>query len=157
MVMLYCFEQEVLCLQWYFGCQICVEQFSDGWSSKFVLLYPPIQICLLMQKKKIVFVIIRARWLITQIPSRRARITLSVFDFNSFRLFLLRDVSNLTMGVISNLVMWPHVSSMLVLQFKRNGGAYLHDLGSTHGTFVNKNQVSLLFIMNLLSNAWQIF
>ncbi|KAL6961098.1 hypothetical protein U1Q18_038863 [Sarracenia purpurea var. burkii] len=28
-----------------------------------------------------------------------------------------------------------------VLQFKRNGGAYIYDLGSTHGTFVNKNQV----------------
>ncbi|XP_028060040.1 kanadaptin-like isoform X2 [Camellia sinensis] len=28
-----------------------------------------------------------------------------------------------------------------VLQFKRNADAYLYDLGSTHGTFVNKNQV----------------
>lgn len=30
---------------------------------------------------------------------------------------------------------------LLVIQFKSSGEAYLYDLGSTHGTFINKNEV----------------
>ncbi|KAL8461515.1 hypothetical protein ACS0TY_032844 [Phlomoides rotata] len=36
-------------------------------------------------------------------------------------------------------ISWFHV----VLQFKSNEGAYLYDLGSTHGTFINKNQLKV--------------
>ncbi|GAV60086.1 FHA domain-containing protein/BLOC1_2 domain-containing protein [Cephalotus follicularis] len=36
-----------------------------------------------------------------------------------------------------------------VIQFKRNGDAYLYDLDSTHGTFVNKNQVEKRVYMDL--------
>lgn len=32
---------------------------------------------------------------------------------------------------------------MSVLQFKSNEGAYLYDLGSTHGTFINKKEVKI--------------
>lgn len=36
-----------------------------------------------------------------------------------------------------------------VLQFKSNGDVYIYDLGSTHGTFVNKNQVKKRVYVNL--------
>ncbi|CAH9084347.1 unnamed protein product [Cuscuta europaea] len=36
-----------------------------------------------------------------------------------------------------------------VLQFKGSGDAYLYDLGSTHGTFINKNQVKKRAYMEL--------
>ncbi|KAH6791897.1 SMAD/FHA domain-containing protein [Perilla frutescens var. hirtella] len=36
-----------------------------------------------------------------------------------------------------------------VLQFKNDGGAYLYDLGSTHGTFINKNQVKKRIYVDL--------
>ncbi|XP_016445189.1 uncharacterized protein LOC107770402 [Nicotiana tabacum] len=36
-----------------------------------------------------------------------------------------------------------------VLQFKGSGNAYLYDLGSTHGTFINKNQVEKRIYMEL--------
>ncbi|KAL6553077.1 hypothetical protein OROGR_006919 [Orobanche gracilis] len=36
-----------------------------------------------------------------------------------------------------------------VLQFKSNGGAYLYDLGSTHGTSINKSQVKKRVYMDL--------
>ncbi|KAL8471860.1 hypothetical protein ACS0TY_029193 [Phlomoides rotata] len=36
-----------------------------------------------------------------------------------------------------------------VLQFKSNEGAYLYDLGSTHGTFINKNQVKKRIYVDL--------
>ncbi|KAF5748898.1 kanadaptin [Tripterygium wilfordii] len=36
-----------------------------------------------------------------------------------------------------------------VLQFKRSGDAYLYDLGSTHGTFINKKQVQKNIFVDL--------
>lgn len=36
-----------------------------------------------------------------------------------------------------------------VLQFKSDGGAYLYDLGSTHGTFINKNEVKKRIYVDL--------
>ncbi|XP_038892995.1 kanadaptin [Benincasa hispida] len=36
-----------------------------------------------------------------------------------------------------------------VLQFRSNGNAYLYDLGSTHGSFINKNQVKKRIFVDL--------
>lgn len=48
----------------------------------------------------------------------------------------------------------PLTSFMVpVLQFKSDGGAYLYDLGSTHGTFINKNQVQFPLLNTFITSA----
>lgn len=39
--------------------------------------------------------------------------------------------------------------NLMFLQFRSSGDAYLYDLGSTHGTFINKNQVKKRIFVDL--------
>ena len=53
----------------------------------------------------------------------------------------LMNIVYLTDLIDVDAIISPNVPDFAVLQFKSNGDAHLYDLGSTHGTFINKNQV----------------